>query len=177
MHHAGAARRRQGSRRVGRFLHAHVVYNFYVYGSRCMLRLYCYLTAHSLDGSPRSAYPSTTSTYYVPPTPTPIKLWLGAVKNLDSPSLRKDGVCSAVGALIAFCVAISGLVEHTPSWWADGAVAIVVALCLLVVRGGLHEACVPPRHGPQRRTPLTSSWPRGSLGRPTWTSAPKRNRC
>ena len=28
------------------------------------------------------------------------KLWLGASPNLDSPSLRKDGVCSAAGSLM-----------------------------------------------------------------------------
>jgi len=64
------------------------------------------------------------------------KLWLGAVPQLDSPSLRKDGVCSIVGAIMAFCVALSAGIRQRGaghnSWWTDGAVAIVVALCLLV---------------------------------------------
>ena len=58
---------------------------------------------------------------------------------------------------MAFCVALSAGIRQRGaghgSWWTDGAVAIVVALCLLVVRKHVPPSPSPRTHAPTHRAP------------------------
>lgn len=52
-----------------------------------------------------------------------MKVYLGY--RIDSPSLKKDGACSAVGALLALGILIGNGVykNHDHFWWFDAATA------------------------------------------------------
>ena len=60
------------------------------------------------------------------------KLWVGV--SIDSPSLRKDALCSFCGALLAFGVLAGTTIEHhSPSvWYIDACVALIVSVGLLI---------------------------------------------
>lgn len=67
-------------------------------------------------------------------------LLLGVFKHrvgslVDSPSLKKDGICSLCGAGLSLGVMVGGLLllyDIDGSWWLDGAIAVTVSAGLLV---------------------------------------------
>jgi len=60
------------------------------------------------------------------------KLHLGY--KIDSPSLRKDGICSSIGALLAVGILVGnlGYKKNTGFWWFDAAVAVTLATVLFL---------------------------------------------
>lgn len=72
------------------------------------------------------------------------KLWLGSRAQLDSSSLRKDGLCSVCGSLLSVAVLVSSSLQYAGDgiWWLDGAAAVAISAGLFVVgmRTMVHNA-------------------------------------
>lgn len=58
------------------------------------------------------------------------KLYVGT--KIDSPSLKKDGICSVCGSGLSLGVSIGGLLllGGADAWWLDGTIAVLVSLGL-----------------------------------------------
>jgi len=63
------------------------------------------------------------------------KLWIGDKSNLDSPSLRKDGLCSVCGSVLSMAVLLASALQYSGNevWWLDGAAAVVISAGLMAV--------------------------------------------
>jgi len=61
-----------------------------------------------------------------------LKFWIGHVSNLDSPALRKDGLCSLAGSALSVAVLVGAALQYSGNgiWWFDGACAVGISMGL-----------------------------------------------
>lgn len=81
-------------------------------------------------------------------TLTLLKLRFAA--KLKSPSLRKDGICSAIGAILALALFVNTFADLSSNgalWWLDPTVAFICGIgCLVYGLRGIYKAYVRDNH-------------------------------
>ena len=81
-------------------------------------------------------------------------------RKLDSPSLKKDGICSGAGAFISAGTALGGvmLLSGADSWWFDSTVAVLVCTFLFMY------ACWTLTRNAIKKDAVTGTWAPESSG-------------
>ena len=81
-----------------------------------------------------------------------VKMYVGV--KLDSPSMKKDAVCSLCGAVLSAGTTLGAIMmlSGADSWWFDSVVAVVICMGLFVY------ACVVLIRNAMKKDPSTGAW-------------------
>lgn len=93
-------------------------------------------------------------------------------RKLDSPSLKKDGICSGAGAFISAGTALGGimLLSGADSWWFDSTVAVLVCTFLFMY------ACWTLTRNAIKKDAVTGTWAPEKWWTLEWWTSPGKPR-